>query len=181
MTTSKLVTAVSAILFASATGFAVAGPPATADAGKQSAASRRGGDRVQPVHLPTGPVGNQPVPERTESSPAASAVPGAPLYPNSQRNSPKGAASNSAGRRRDSAAQDGVDPLDSFQTQRAVSQQQEAEQVRANTANKNEDRAAKGTADAIAGPSAPRGPTRSANGASDSSTIGASGIVPRTQ
>jgi hypothetical protein len=179
MSTSKLVTALSAILIASAAGLAVAGPPTAADAGHASDASRRGGGRVEPVHLPTGPVGNQPAPERSESSPARSAVPDTPLYQDSQRHSSRAAASDAAARRRDAAAgPDSTDKLENSEIQQVTSQQAEAERLRNNVAKGREDRVPKHTSDAIFGQSAPRGPARSASGVSRSSTIGASGIVP---
>ena len=59
-----------------------------------------------------------------------------------------------------------------------MSQQSEAEHLKSNVAKKAEDVVPKRTDDAIFGPHAPRGPTRNASGASRSSTIGASGIVP---
>jgi hypothetical protein len=59
-----------------------------------------------------------------------------------------------------------------------MSQQSQAEGVLDNVAKKTEDREPKRTDDAIFGPSGPRGPTRNANGATRSSTVGASGIEP---
>lgn len=140
MSTSTIVTALSAILIASAAGLAVAGPPATTDAGK------------------TAPVGNHPAHKRSEL---------------------KGAANSAAARRQDAAAeQNATDKLGNSEIQQVMSQQAEAERLRNNAAKKAEDRVPKRTSDAIFGPSAPRGPARSASGVSRSSTIGASGIVP---
>jgi hypothetical protein len=173
MSTSKSVAAVTGILIAGVAGLAVAGPPTPADAGRQSGASRQGGARVEPVHLPTGPVGNQSAPQQSAPSPATSAIP-TPHYQNSQRNSARGAASNAGTRRNE----EGANKLGQNEIQDIVSQQSEAERLKSNVAKKADDVVPKRTDDAIFGPHAPRGPTRNASGASRSSTIGASGIVP---
>lgn len=179
MSTSTPVTVLTVILIASLSGIAIAGPPTPADADRQSGASRQGGARVEPVHLPTGPVGNQQAPAQRAPSPPTAAIPTTPHYQNSQRQSAQGAASNAAGRRRDAALdQEGGDKLDQSSIQQVTSEQAEAERLEHNVAKKTEDRAPKRTSDAIFGPSAPRGPTQNASGASRSSTIGASGIVP---
>ena len=86
--------------------------------------------------------------------------------------------SQPARRQEAASGQEGTDKLAQFDIQQATSQQQEAERLKQNAAKKTEDRVPKRTSDAIFGPSAPRGPTRNANGAARSSTIGASGIVP---
>jgi hypothetical protein len=179
MPISKAVTVVSIFLIASATGVAVAGPPTPADAGQQGAASRKGSERVNPVHLPTGQSGNQPVPERSESSPTpTSTIPSTPLY-QSSRPSPKGVASSTAGRREDAAlGQEAQDKLGNFETQHLMSEKAQAEHLQENVLKGRDGRVPKHTSDAIFGPSAPKGPTRSASGAARSSTIGASGIVP---
>ena len=174
MSTSKSVATVTAMLIASVAGLAVAGPPTPADAGRQSGASRQGGARVEPVHLPTGPVGNQSAPQQSAPSPATSAIPTTPHYQNSQRNSARGAASNAGTRRNEEDA----NKLGQNEIQDIVSQQSEAERLKSNVAKKADDFVPKRTDDAIFGPHAPRGPTRNASGASRSSTIGASGIVP---
>ena len=95
MSISKSVAAVTAIVIASVADLAVAGPPTPADAGRQSGASRQGGARVEPVHLPTGSIGNQPAPQQNAPAPAKAAIPTTPHYQNSQRNSASGAARSS--------------------------------------------------------------------------------------
>jgi hypothetical protein len=180
MSTSKSLTAVAALLIASFAGLAVAGPPTPADAGQQSSASREGGARVKPVHLPTGQQpGNQPAPEQAPPSAATSTIPRTPTYQNSQRNSARGAANITSTRRHDAALGDeGANKLDQQAVQDAMSQQSQAEGIRGNVAKRTQGPVPKRTDDAIFGPSAPRGPTRNADGAARSSTIGASGIVP---
>ncbi|HKQ16340.1 MAG TPA: hypothetical protein VJT80_23175 [Steroidobacteraceae bacterium] len=179
MPISKAVTAVSIFLIASATGVAVAGPPTPADAGQQGAASRKGSERVNPVHLPTGQSGNQPVPERSVPSRPTSTTSGTPLYQNSQRPSPRGVASSTSGRRDEAAqGQEGANKLGQTDLQHIVSEKNEAEHLQDNILKGRDAPPPKHTGDAIFGPSAPRGPTRSTSGAARSSTIGASGIVP---
>ena len=181
MSTSKSLTALAALLIASSAGLAVAGPPTPADANQQGGASREGGTRVKPIHLPTGQQqpGNQPVPEQSAPSPAKSTIPHTPTYQNSRRNSASGAANNTATRRHDATLEEeGANKLAQQDIQDVMSQQSQAQGIRDNVAKRTQDPVDKRTSDAIFGPSAPRGPTHNANGAARSSTLGASGIVP---
>lgn len=71
-----------ALFFMAGAQLAAAAPPTStspAAGSQQSTASSTMGAKVKPVHVPTGPVGNQPVPQKAQTQPPVGASVGAPM------------------------------------------------------------------------------------------------------